>query len=492
MDANDLLYDFCVEAKESSGVGRIWLLLAEAERLDTPFKHSHLWASIVYATFGPSGLYLQHRKPFNCQLPLYRRAQSAFVPGRKIGDNVLLAHELVHNYHRNSGKQDCAMKIDLRKAYDFIHWDCVEEIMIGLRFPDLFIKWVMVCIRSPWSLSVNCDRDFDYHSGCKALKIKHICFADDLFIFCKGNMRSIRKIANVLKHFYEVTRLKMINHKSSIYFYGVEDRKKNEIVNELSFSEGTLPVKYLGVPLINKRMSKDDCHGLIEKFTRRINHWTARHLTYVSRLQLINAVLFSIHVYWCSLIILPISVIRGAEKICNHFLWKGSVDFKYGNLVAWKTICMRKDEGGLGIKDLILWNKVAVIRHIWDLLAVKDSLWSLWIIKNKLKMLSFWGITKPFVASWSWRNLVKLRDMIKGCFNYKLGEGNISFWYDPWLDGETVTEVFPEINPVDTDIHHNAKVSTYFSRGSWRLPMAMDEYLERAWNCIAAVIPQNI
>ena len=42
--------------------------------------------------------------------------QSAFIKGRSIVDNVLLMHELIRNYHRNTGSPKCAVKIDLMKA----------------------------------------------------------------------------------------------------------------------------------------------------------------------------------------------------------------------------------------------------------------------------------------------------------------------------------------------------------------------------------------
>lgn len=48
--------------------------------------------------------------------------QSAFVPGGVIQDNILLAHELVNSYHRNNGSPRCAVKIDLKKAYDTVRW----------------------------------------------------------------------------------------------------------------------------------------------------------------------------------------------------------------------------------------------------------------------------------------------------------------------------------------------------------------------------------
>ncbi|GKD05219.1 protein LAZ1 [Tanacetum coccineum] len=46
--------------------------------------------------------------------------QSAFVPGRRISDNILITQELMHNYHMDRGPPHCAFKVDIQKAYDIV------------------------------------------------------------------------------------------------------------------------------------------------------------------------------------------------------------------------------------------------------------------------------------------------------------------------------------------------------------------------------------
>ncbi|PWA69450.1 methylenetetrahydrofolate reductase 1 [Artemisia annua] len=55
--------------------------------------------------------------------------QSAFVPGGRISDNILITQELMHNYHRDRGPPRCAFKVDIQKAYDTVDWRFLGYIL---------------------------------------------------------------------------------------------------------------------------------------------------------------------------------------------------------------------------------------------------------------------------------------------------------------------------------------------------------------------------
>ncbi|KAK1257696.1 hypothetical protein QJS04_geneDACA016277 [Acorus gramineus] len=61
--------------------------------------------------------------------------QTAFIKGRSIHHNILLAHELV-NYLDKGGKSRACVKIDLRKAFDSVRWQYLQEVLRGFQFSE--------------------------------------------------------------------------------------------------------------------------------------------------------------------------------------------------------------------------------------------------------------------------------------------------------------------------------------------------------------------
>ena len=70
---------------------------------------------------------------------LISSTQSAFVPGRLITDNVLVAYETLHAMHiRKKGKKwALALKLAVSKAYDRVEWGFLKGMMIKLGFPEV-------------------------------------------------------------------------------------------------------------------------------------------------------------------------------------------------------------------------------------------------------------------------------------------------------------------------------------------------------------------
>ncbi len=75
-------------------------------------------------------------------------SQSAFVLGRLITNNVLVAFETLHHMHSTKiGKEGAmALKLDMSKAYDHMEWLFLDKIMRKLGFHPRWVSLIMTCI----------------------------------------------------------------------------------------------------------------------------------------------------------------------------------------------------------------------------------------------------------------------------------------------------------------------------------------------------------
>ena len=167
-------------------------------------------------------------------------------------------------------------------------------------------------------------------------------------IFSHADIASVKIIREILNNFSSLSGLEINHNKSQVFVSGVVVALRTDIINCLAFRLGSLPVKYLGVPLISSRLTHQHCLPLIERIISRIKLWTSTSLTYAGRLQLIKSTLFSIQVYWSSIFIIPASTGRKIESSLASFLWKGTSLTHSGAKVAWASLCYPRNEGGWG------------------------------------------------------------------------------------------------------------------------------------------------
>ncbi|XP_056863946.1 uncharacterized protein LOC130511120 [Raphanus sativus] len=408
-------------------------------------------------------------------LPLFVSLnQSAFVKDRLLMENVLLASELVKSYHKETVSERCAVKIDISKAFDSVQWSFLLRVLEALNFPAKFILWIQKCIElASFSVQINgelagyfnskrglrqgcslspylfviCmqvlsklldraayEKRIGYHPYCEELRLTHICFADDILVFSDGRKESVDGILAVFKQFARMSGLNISLEKSTLYLAGVKAEGSVAIMEQFPFEAGSLPVRYLGLPLLTKRMNAQDYSLLISRIKARISSWTARHLTFAGRLQLVGSVIYSITNFWMSAYRLPNGCIQEINSICAAFLWSGPVLSTHKAKIAWSEVCKPKDEGGLGLRNLTEANRVSCLKLIWRLLSARASLWVKWIWKYLIRKGSFCSVKESSVlGSWMWKKLIKLRPLAQQLTRMEINSGsNTSFWLEKW------------------------------------------------------------
>ncbi|GLT85699.1 hypothetical protein SLE2022_038800 [Rubroshorea leprosula] len=218
--------------------------------------------------------------------------QSAFIPGRAIQDNILIAHEAFHGLQlKKSGKHNVlALKLDIRKAYDSVDWHCLESILKAHGFCEKWTQMVMQCVSTvSYTVGINGNQtpffapqrglqqgdplspylylfiaDILSHllltatakkkiSGYKIRRrsptISHLLFADDSLVFCQATAQEVSHLQTILQLYGDTTCQRVNFSKSAaIFSLNTPMEVRDSICSQLGIHHESAVSKYLGLP----------------------------------------------------------------------------------------------------------------------------------------------------------------------------------------------------------------------------------------------------
>jgi hypothetical protein len=399
--------------------------------------------------------------------------QSSFIPGRGTTNNAIILQEAIHSMRKSKRKKgDMVFKIDLEKAYDNVSWDFLQACLTQNGFPPVTVKLIMYCVTSS-SLSIlwNGRRlsNFTPTTGLRqgdplspylfvlcmevlsrsiiksiddghwqpvrlsrnGPPLSHLFFADDVLLFAKATKSQALNIASTLNRFAVYSGLKVSNIKSKVLFSSNTRRGKiTSIVASTGITRTHSLEKYLGFPMIHNRLQRRDFEFLEEKIGKRLASWQHNLLNKAGRMTLVKSVLNSIPNYYMQVAWLPQSTCDYIDKTVHTFLWKGSSN-KGIHLIGWDKITKPKKLGGLGIRKAREANTSLLGKLVWDIHRNKNALW-VQVLKHKyLREEDILNATKK-PGSVTWNAIMKAMLSLKDGFQFRIGNGNSSFWFTNW------------------------------------------------------------
>ena len=151
-------------------------------------------------------------------------SQSAFLSGRLISDNVLVAFETLHHLkQKTQGKLGyMALKLNMSKAYDRVECEFLEKTMWHLGLGDKLVSLIMSCITSvSYSVLLN---------GQLVGNIKPergLCQGDPLspylFLMCAMSLQSLLHMAEMEGHIQGVAICRNGPRVSLLFFFFADD-----------------------------------------------------------------------------------------------------------------------------------------------------------------------------------------------------------------------------------------------------------------------------
>ena len=164
---------------------------------------------------------------------------------------------------------------------------------------------------------------------------------------------------------------------------------------------------------------------------------------------------------------LPIGLCNELEGLIRRFWWGQRGDRRKIHWVRWEELCKPKSEGGMGFKNLALFNDALLANQAWRLFQNKHSLLYRVFKPKFFPNCSFMEAPKSQACSYAWRSILKGREVLKEGMRWRVGDGSsIRIWSDPWLP----STFMPFISLLVVPGWEEAKVASLlsYSNQGWR------------------------
>ncbi|KAI5311303.1 hypothetical protein L3X38_000353 [Prunus dulcis] len=218
------------------------------------------------------------------------KTPSIGLPGRKEGNNIIVAQEMLHKFKVSKGNKGfIAWKIDLSKAYDRLNWNFSKEVLWEIGFKGMILDVIMKCISSiqyKAILSGELTEAFTPTCGIRQgdplspyifvlcmEKLSHLIHHGSMIIFghrCRFVKALVMK--QCLDEFCNLSGQKVSFEKYVISVSPNTSHALAQSIANVSRSPLTAcPGKYLGVPLIHTEVTKTTYIEIVEKVQKRLS-----------------------------------------------------------------------------------------------------------------------------------------------------------------------------------------------------------------------------
>lgn len=389
--------------------------------------------------------------------------QSAFIKGRFIQDNFMLVQQTARFFHAQKQPR-ILLKLDISKAFDSVSWSFLLEVLQklgfgrifqdmlsgllttsstqvllngvpgefishrrGLRQGDPLSPMLFILVMDTLNLMVTRASEAGLLQLLSSRSIQHrlSLYANDVVFFLRPAATDIDLTISMLQLFGEASGLKTNIQKSSVAPIQCSAQDIEVVQTRLPCQLTEFPVKYLGLPLSLKKLTKTQLQPLIDRLADLLPGWKADLMTRMGRTIQVQFVIMATVIYHAMALELPPWAYKAINKITRNYMWRGRKEAKGGHcLLAWSKVTRPKELGGLGIADLKNLNRALRVRWLWLKKTDPTKPWA----------------TLPFQTNECVQALFSL------AVASEVGDGTSTlFWNDRWLLGQSVQDLSPLI-----------------------------------------------
>jgi hypothetical protein len=236
-------------------------------------------------------------------------------------------------------------------------------------------------------------------------------------------------------------------NKTHIFFSrNTSMERKHEILLLLGLTEAHRIDKYLELPSFVGKSRNEAFKYILEKVSHKLENWKIKFLSQAGKEILLKAVIQAIPTYSMGVFQLPISLCKELNQLMQSFWWS-HMSNNSKIWMSWAKMGRSKSIGGLGFRDLVVFNKAFLAKQGWRILQDSNSV-AAQILKAKyFPKCTFLEAPLGSKPSFAWRSLFNDKDLLSQGLIWRIGNGkSVKIWGDRWLPTPTtyVAELIDE------------------------------------------------
>lgn len=273
-------------------------------------------------------------------------------------------------------------------------------------------------------------------------------------IFTKTDAYACTSLIEILQKYEAASGQKINARKSSISF----SRKtpadiRTRVKAQLGIDKEGGVGKYLGLPEHFGRKNKDMFSSIVDKMKQRSLNWSNQFLSTAGKATMIQSVLSPIPSYAMSCFELPISLCKRIQSVLTKFWWDAKDGVKKICWISWDTLTQPKSEGGLGFRDVQIFNHALLAKIGWRIITNPNCLLAKVLLGKYCHKTSFLKFEATSAISHGWRGILTGRNLLLRHLGKAVGNGeSTSVWNDSWIKPETDLKPIGSVLLKDNDL----------------------------------------
>jgi hypothetical protein len=243
-------------------------------------------------------------------------------------------------------------------------------------------------------------------------------YTDDVVIFIKPAVQDLIVVRELLAFFGVASGL-MVNYRKTLATLIRQRGNDGDLVQQmLRCSITQFPIKYLGLQLALRPLTRAQWQPLLDATIRIVQAWQRGLIARPGRSVLIKAVMSARPIHNLLIDEAPCWLLEEVGRGFRGFFWSAK-DKANGSqcLIAWNQVCKPLELGGLGVKNLRLQGLALRVRWEWLRRTEPDRPWQ--------------GLPIMFDS--------KAREVFDSLVQIWVGDGQSNlFWRDLWMGGQGV------------------------------------------------------